>query len=260
MEAFKGLLALVRVRHMGQVVGIVSLLNLKSNGCSIPSLLTIASYMFLSIALFSFDDAYDFASDSIAHPGRPIPKGIFTSRQVYLIGAVSLSLGIALMSSLTLYQLVLFLVITMLGLVVIFTKLKSVLRATLTASMIFMLFPANTADLKNMLFGLIVVLPHIAGSIAKDYMHSRGDERIGLESPPEWARYLSSLLFFVAGGITMLPVILNHVTWLYVLLILPTFVSCLTLGSKVLFGKYEKVYIYGGIGMISSLVAFATNI
>ncbi len=246
---------------MGQVVGIVAVLNLKSNGLSTQSLLAIASYTLLSIALFSFDDAHDFLGDSITHPKRPIPKGIFTSKQVYLIGALFLGLGTVLASDLALYQFTLFLAAAALGLAAIFIKLDSISRAVLTASAIFTLFPANTSiGPKSILFGLIVALPHIAGSIAKDFMHSEGDLRVGLKSPPKWARHLSSLMFFASGGITALPVALDLVTWLYIPLILPTFISCMALGSKILRGKPQEVYKYGAIGMVSALVAFATNI
>lgn len=261
VKRLRTFLALIRVRHTGQVVGIVSVLSIKSYGLSLQSLLAIASYLLLSIALFAFDDAHDYVSDSIAHPERPIPRGIFTPKQVYLIGTTFLILGIMFATNLMFYQFILFLTIAVLGLVVIFIKLKSVSRAVLTASIIFILFPASTyMGLKSVLFGLIVALPHIAGSIAKDFIHLKGDEKIGLESPPKWAQHLSSLIFFVSGGIVLLPVVLGLVTWLYIPLILPTFASCLILGSKVLSREYKKVYIYGGIGMISALVAFATNI
>jgi len=261
VEHLKALPALVRVRHTGQVVGIVSVLSIKSSGISVQSFFAIASSLFLCIALFSLDDAHDHISDSIAHPERPIPRGVFTPRQVYLIGAISLCLGVLSASGLTSYQLILFLAAVALGLSVIFLKLKSILRAVLTASMIFVLFPFSTLiGLKSMLFGLIVALPHIAGQIAKDFIHSEGDERIGLKPPPDRVRYVSSFIFFMSGGIILLPIILNLVAWLYIPLILPTLASCLILGSRVLSRQYQKVYIYGGIGMVSALLAFATSI
>jgi len=261
MDRIKAFLALIRVRHTGQVVGIVTVLSFKSRGFSIQSMLAIASFLFLSIALFSFDDARDSVSDRIIHPKRPIPKGVFTVNQVYLIGIVFFCLGMLSSYSLTFYQFVLFLVVAVLGFSVIFLKLNSILRAIFTASMIFILFPFSMSiNSKSLLFGLIVALPHIAGSITKDFIHLKGDERIGLQPPARWTRYVASFLFFMCGGVILLPIILNLVSWLYVILILPTFASCLILGYKVLNRQYQKVYIYGGIGMLSALVAFSLNI
>lgn len=261
MDRIKALKSLIRVRHTGQVVGIVAVLSVKSGGCSVQSMLAIASFLFLSIALFSFDDARDSVGDRLIHPRRPIPKGVLTVNQVYLMGIVFFCLGTASSYSLLFYQFALFLVVTVLGLSVIFLKLNSIVRAILTASMIFLLFPFSMSiTSKSLLFGLIVALPHVAGSITKDFIHLRGDERIGLQPPARWTRYMASGLFFICGGIILLPIILNLVSWLYIPFIVPTFTSCLVLGYKVLNRQYPKVYIYGGIAMFSALLAFYVNI
>ena len=261
MNRTKALLTLMRARHTGQVVGIVTVLSVKSGGFSIQSILAITSFLFLSIALFSFDDARDSIGDSIIHPKRPIPKGVFTVNQVYFMGIVFFCLGIASSYSLLLYQFALFIFVAILGLSVIFLKLNSILRAILTASMVFLLFPFSISiTSKSLLFGLIVALPHVAGSITKDMIHQKGDERLGLQPPAYWTRYVASGLFFICGGIILLPILLNLVSWLYIPFIVPTFTSCLILGYKVLNMQYPKVYIYGGIAMFSALVAFSVNI
>lgn len=261
MERLRAFSALMRFRHTGQIIGIVSILSIKSHGVSAQSIFAITASLFLSIALFYFDDAHDHKSDLKAHPERPIPLGILTSNQVYLIGTASLCLGISFAASLTPSQLVLFLSAAVMGLASIFLKLVSIIRAAFTASMIFLLFPFSTSiSLKCILFGLIVAFPHVAGSIAKDFIHSRGDERIGLQPPKYWTRYMASLIFFMSGGLILIPPILNLVDWLYIPIIFPTLMSCLVLGINVLRRQYRKVYVYGGIGMISSLVAFAISI
>jgi len=260
MDRLKALLTLIRVRHTGQVVGIVTVLSVKRHGFSVQSLLAITAFLFLSIALFSLDDAHDSVGDRLIHPKRPIPSGAFTIKQVYLIGTLFLCLGLASASSLSFQQFVAFLVVAILGFAVIFLKITSILRAILTASMIFLLFPFSMAvSFKSLLFGLIVALPHVAGSITKDIIHREGDERVGLQPPAYWTRYVASGLFFLCGGVVLLPFVLKLVSWLYVLLIVPTFVSCLVLGYNVLNRQYPKVYIYGGIGMLSALVAFSIN-
>ena len=197
MDRTKALLTLMRARHTGQVVGIVTVLSVKSGGFSFQSILAIASFLFLSIALFSFDDARDSVGDSIIHPKRPIPKGVFTVNQVYFMGFVFFCLAITSAYSLLLYQFALFLVVAALGLSVIFLKLNSIVRAILTASMVFLLFPFSISiTSKSLLFGLIVALPHVAGSITKDFIHRKGDERIGLQPPARWSRFVASSLFF----------------------------------------------------------------
>ncbi len=261
MDRIKALLTLMRARHTGQVVGIVTLLSVKSGGFSVQSMLAIASFLFLSIALFSLDDARDSVGDSLIHPKRPIPKGVFSVNQVYFMGTVFFCLGIISSYGLLLHQFALFLVVAVLGLSVIFLKLNSIVRAIFTASMVFLLFPFSIfITSKSLLFGLIVAVPHVAGSITKDFIHREGDERIGLQPPARWSRFVASGLFFVCGGIILLPIILNLVSWLYIPLIAPTFTSCLMLGYKVFKRQYPKVYIYGCIAMFSSLLAFSINI
>ena len=88
----------------------------------------------------------------------------------------------------------------------------------------------------------------------------KGDEQIGLQTPSDLARYLSSFSFFLSSGIILLPILLDLLSWIYIPLIAPTLVSCLILGSKVLSRQYQKVYMFGGIGMVSTLVAFALTI
>ena len=249
----------MRLRHTGQVVGIVTVLTFKNNGVTYQSLYAILSFLFLYIALYAFDDAHDRVSDVTVHPDRPIPRGIFTVRQVYAIGIIALCLGILSAFGLRPYQLILFFSVAILGFTVIFLKMSSILRAMLISLMIFILFPFSELSLKSVIYGLIVVLPHIAGSIVKDFLHSDGDERIGLDPPPTWARHVAGSLFIACGGVAILPIALNLVSWQYIPLIIPTIVSCVILGIRALYGKYLKVYIYGGVGMISALAAFAAS-
>lgn len=247
----------MRPRHTAQIVGIVAIFSIASHGVSIQSLYAIISSLFLSISIFFLDGAHDYKSDQIVHPQRPIPKGLITIRQAYAGGALFLFMGILFASMLLFYQFAIFLVSTFIAIAIVFFHVKSVLRASLTAFLIWALFPFSAfPDLKTVLFGLIVALPHVGGSIAKDFIHSRGDMIQGLEPPPDWARYLASAAFFLSGAIVWLPKILNFVTWFYVPPIIFTDVSCVILGFRVLKGRYEKVYIYGGIGMCSALTAF----
>ena len=166
-------------------------------------------------------------------------------------------MGILFASQLLYYQFAIFLTSTAIATAIIFFNIKSILRASLIASLIWALFPFGAfPDLKTVLFGLIVALPHVGGSIAKDFIHSRGDKIQGLKPPPNWAKYLASATFFLSSAIAWLPVILDFVNWFYIPPILLTDVSCIVLGVKVLKGRYEKVYIYGAVGMCSALAAF----
>lgn len=221
------------------------------------SLLAIISSLFISIAIFFIDDAHDYESDRIVHPQRPIPKGLITVNQAYIVGATLLFMGIIFASTLLLYQFVMFLALTIMTLTIIFFNFQSTLRALIIAFLIWGLFPFSAfLDLKTALFGLIVALPHVGGSITKDFLHSSGDQIQGLKPPPKWSKYLASLAFFLSGAIVWLPKILGFVNWLYLPPIIFTHVTCMVLGVSILKGNYQKVYTYGRIGMFSSLIAF----
>lgn len=261
MELIKAILSLIRIRHTGQVIGIISVLSIKSQGITIQSIFAISCYLCLCIALFSFDDAHDYKSDLLAHPERVIPKGVFTTNQIYLVGTTTLFIGMLLASSLMFYQFMIYVSTAILGFIVIFVKMNSILRAIINALMIFLLFPFGISiNLKSLFFGLIIAIPHIAGSITKDFLHSKGDEKIGLRPPTNFYRYVASALFFISSGTILLPILFNLVVWYYIPLIFPTFVSSLILGRKVLNRENKMVYLYGAIGMISTLVTFALNI
>jgi len=209
------------------------------------------------MSIFLIDDAHDYGSDKVVHRQRPIPQGLITIRQAYTAGAILLFMGLLSASPLLWYQFAIFLASATVAIAIIFLNFKSILRASLTAFLIWAVFPFGAfPDLKTVLFGLIVALPHVGGSIAKDFIHSRGDMIQGLEPPPDWSRYLASAAFFLSGAIVWIPKMLNFVTWFYIPPILLTFISCMMLGVRILKGHYEKVYIYGGIGMCSAMVAF----
>lgn len=257
LERFKAFVRLMRPRHTGQIVGIVTLFTIASHGASAQSLWAIISSLFLSVGIYLLDDAHDCESDRIIHPQRPLPEGYITVHQAYAAGAILVFASISLASMLLFYQFAIFLALAAISVSIVLFNIKSALRALLTALIIggwlpFSAFP----DLKIVLFGLTVALPHFGGSIAKDFLHSRGDKIQGLTPPQDWVRYLASAAFFIAGAILWLPPILDLVTWLYIPPIVFTAASCVILGVDVLKGRYEKVYVYGAIGMCSSLAAF----
>ena len=261
MLQVKGFITLLRLRHTGQIVGIVTILSLKSIGFTIETMFAITAFLLLAAAIFFFDDARDEASDRIVHTHRPIPQGVFTTRQVYLMGTIALFLSIGCASLLQIHQIILFLIVAGVGLIVIFVKLESIIRAILSASMIFLLFPFSAPiSSTTLLFGLSVALPHIAGSITKDFLHILGDRQIGLQSPVAWAPYAASTLFILTAVVIVLPALFKLVSEFYVLLISPTIMSSLILAYKVFKKQYQKVYIYGGIAMVSTLLAIAVYI
>jgi len=260
VEGFKALVRLIRPRHTGHVVGIVAVLSIVSHGFSTQSLFAIVSALFLSIAIFFLDDAYDCRSDRIVHPGRPVPKGLISVRTAYLAGVILMFAGILFASMLLIHQFAIFIALTIIAIGIVFLNLGSVSRAFLTGFVIWGLFPFSAfPDTKIMLFGLIVFLPHVGGSIAKDFLHSSGDREQGLEPPHAWSRFVASLAFFLSCIVIWLPFLLGFASWLYLLPILITMVICVVLGLDVLKGKYQRVYALGRIGMISALLAFVVG-
>ena len=257
MGRAKAFVRLMRPRYTAQIVGIVAIVSIASHGFSIASLNAIISFLFLSTSIFFLDDAHDQKSDQIVHPQRPIPRGLVTVRQAYAASAILMASGILLASTLFLYQFAIFLTSAIVAVVISVLSIKSLLRASLTAFLIWALFPFGAfPDLRTMLFGLIVALPHVGGSITKDFIHSRGDVIQGLDPPPDWSKYIASTVFFLSGVIVWIPWILNLVSWLYIPPIVLTDICCILLGIKTLKGNFGKVYIFGGIGMCSALAAF----
>ncbi|UCD96766.1 MAG: hypothetical protein JSV35_01540 [Candidatus Bathyarchaeota archaeon] len=257
MQSLKAFTTLVRPRYTAQITGIVVIISLMDYGASLPTLFAVSSSFLLSIAVFVFDDARDVKADRIVHPERPIPAGSLTTRQGYMASAL-LTLAAALIASqLALIQFTIFLFSTMIAITIVFVNMTSTLRASLIALLIWSLFPfAGFPDLRNILFGSIVALPHVGGSIAKDFAHSKGDQLQGLEQPPVWSRYLASITLMLSSGIVWLLPVLDLVHWLYIAPIVFTSGSCIILSVEVLRENYGKAYIYGGIGMLSSLIAF----
>jgi len=221
------------------------------------SVYAIIASLLASVAIFLFDDARDYESDRTVHPERAVPKGYLSVRQAHTAGIILLSTGTVFASMLLLYQFATFLVFATVATAIVFLKLSCVTRAILTASVIGAAFPFGAfPDLRTLLFGLIVALPHLGGTIAKDFIHSRGDQSQGLEPPPNFAKYLASAAFFLTSFVLWVPPMLDLVTWLYIPPIIFTQVSCMVLGVNILKNRYEKVYLYGGIAMFGVLTAF----
>ncbi|NWG10995.1 UbiA family prenyltransferase [Candidatus Bathyarchaeota archaeon] len=257
VRKLKAIIELMRPRHTAQIVGIVATFSILSYGFSTQALFAIVASLFASIAVFLLDDAHDYKSDKIAHPQRPIPMGLITVRQAYLAAAFLLFVGILLASRLLLHQFGMFIILIVVSMGVILLKLESILRAFLTAFAIWALLPFSASlDSKTALFGLILALPHIGGSITKDFLHSSGDRTQGIPPPTKWEKYVASSAFFLTGATVWLPTILGYVTWLYLPPISITGVASIALGTSTLKGDYQRVYAYGRIGMFSALIAF----
>ena len=257
LKQLTALARLIRLRYTAQIVAIVAIFSITNHGFTTPSLSAIISSLLLSISIFCFDEAHDLRTDKIVHPNRPIPTGLITVRQAYLSGIIFLMVGIFLSSTLFFYQFVIFTVSSIIAIAIIFSSIKSIIRAFLNAFLIWTLFPFSAyLDLKTVLFGLIVAFPHFGGSIAKDFIHYPGDKIQNLEPPPVWSKYLVSTSFFIASALVFLPKLLNLVTWYYIPPIIFTNISCLMLGFYALKEQYNKVYFYCGIGMASALIAF----
>jgi 4-hydroxybenzoate polyprenyltransferase len=251
----------VRARHTFQVVGIVAVFSLTTHGFSSQSLYAVVAAFFLSVATFFFDDAHDVESDRVVHPERSISKGEVSARTAYLLGATSLFAAVLLASMLQIQQFVIFIVVSITAIGIVFLNLGSVTRAFLTAFVIWALFPFSAfPEARIMLFGLMISLPHIGGSIAKDFLHSAGDASLGLKPPPHWARYVASIAFFLGSAVVGFPFFLGFTGWLYLPFILPTMITCLLLGVDAAKGEYRRIYIYGRIGMISTLLAIIVGL
>jgi heme O synthase-like polyprenyltransferase len=250
-------LRVARTRYAAQVSGIVAIFSVRDGFAATKVIPSVASIVLLSMALFFLDDAHDYRSDLIVHPEREIPKGRLKPRDVYMAGVALLSLGVLSASFLSMVQLGVFSAITLLGVAVIFVPMRSTVRSILTASMIWalVLFSHPVFELRTILFGLLVGLPHVGGSIVKDLVHSRGDVEIGLCPPGDHARHVAAVSFFLSIFVAGLLLFLELASWVFAVLILPTIVCSALLGLNVLRRNYEGLYRLGAIGMMSTLAA-----
>jgi len=255
--SLKAFVKLVRPRYTAQVTGIVAVLSVANHGFCAQSALAVIATLLVSIGVFFLDDAHDVESDKIVHPHRPIPKGLIGIWQAHLIGSILVATGILFASLLSLTQLVFFMVMTAIAISVVFVSLNSVVRAFLTGFIIWALFPFSASlEVRMLLFGLIVMFPHIGGSIAKDFLHSQGDKEQGQKPPPEWSKNVAGTAFLIGAAVAWLPIILGSVNWLYLPPILVTKAICISLGISALKGDFQKTYTYGRIGMFFALIAF----
>ena len=258
MEKLRTIAGLLRIRHTAQVAGIVALVGLKNRvdfGHLVSPVLAILS---LTVSLFFLDDAHDYKSDVVVHPGRAVPRGVVASETLLFLGIPILVSAILVALTLSRFQLFCFATIAFSGLVVVYLRLPSVLRSMLAAYMIWALFPFGTGSMNagTLLFGLVVALPHIGGNIAKDFIHQKGDQKIGLPRPHTKSKYIAASAFLTCSIVLWIPVALGLVNWYYTGFILLTFLSCLFLGAELLLNRFGKVYLLGAVGMIASLLAF----
>ena len=257
MGRAKAIIQLARPRYTAQIVGIVAIASITTHGLSTTTAKAILSYLFLSISTFFLDDAHDLQGDRLVYPHRPIPQGLVTSRQAYTISVALMISGILLAYTLETYQFVIFITSAIIASTISVLNITSLLRAAMTAFLMWALYPFGAfLDLKAILFGLIIAFPHVGGSITKDFVHSRGDSIQGLQPPSDWSRFVASTLFFLSSIVVWIPGLLNLVTWFYIPPILLTSMSSIILGINVLKRQYSRVYVYGGIGMLSALAAF----
>ena len=240
--------------------GVTAIASFASHGFTIESIFTIIAIFFLAAGLYAIDDSTDLEADRIIHPQRPLPKGLINQRSTFALGLAFTIVGAFTSVNLRPYQIYLFFTIMTFGFAIIFIKLNALIRALLVSSMMGFLFPFGAfLDLQSILFGLMIGLPHIGASIAKDYLHVQGDSLQGFSSPPIWAKYLAAYLFLISGIVVWIPMILRLVNWLYAPFILVTCLCSLILFLKILKGDYQKVYPLGGIAMTFTLIAIVVS-
>lgn len=256
----KAYFSLVKPRHLMYVGSVTAIASFASHGFTVESMFTIIAITLLAAGLFAIDDSTDIEADRIIHPQRPLPSGLISQRSAFVFGLASVIVGAYTSLNLKTYQICLFFAIMTFGFVIIFIKLGTLIKALIVSCMIGFLFPFGAfLDLQSMLFGLMIGLPHIGASIAKDYLHVRGDSLRGLPSPPIWAKYLAAYLFLMSSIVVWVPKILRLVGWLYAPPILVTCLCCFILCLRILKGDYQKVYLLGGIAMTFTLMAFVVS-
>jgi geranylgeranylglycerol-phosphate geranylgeranyltransferase len=201
--------------------------------------LTFFSMAFITSAGFALNDYYDKESDAIIKPGRPIPSGALSLKQVITISTVLYVLGLILSALINQLSLLIILIDSILLVVYsAFIKRKSGFAANILIGVLtgtsFLYGEAvtlgsgvwNPAALSSASWGLYpIALGTIGGNILRDILSLEGDSKIGYPTLPQRIGDLSSAkvaaVFFIATGVLApLPYFLGKFSSFYLPLIL----------------------------------------
>ena len=191
-------------------------------------ILGFSSVFLISASSLILNDYFDLESDRINAPNRPLPAGLVTEHDViYLFIGVTI-VGLVASAILNFISFLVGLLAWTVGFLYNWRFKKSGLPGNLMVSfsvgMTFIfggIAVGRPLEMVVWFFGILAALINLGEEIAADAMDVEGDRQSGSRSLPvlfgqESAIQISATIFLLVIPISMLPLVLGWMEWLYI--------------------------------------------
>lgn len=229
------------------------------------------SVFFISGAILVLNDYFDVETDKINAPHRPIPSNIVTKEEALLFSVILFIAGLFLSHSINLTAFICAILLTVIGILYNRKFKKSGLTGNLMVSfsvgMTFIFGGISVGSPFNevvWLFALIAALIDLGEEIAADAMDAKGDtlinsKSIAIKYGKETAIKVSVSIFIFVILLTLLPIIKNWFSKIYIIPIFIIIISIAFPSYKLLKSKDEEGrkyirYIY--LGSTAGIIIF----
>jgi geranylgeranylglycerol-phosphate geranylgeranyltransferase len=200
---------------------------------SIPGIVPIAvgfiSIFCISATALILNDYFDYETDRINAPDRPLPSGAVTKREALVLSIVVAGLGILTSAFISLIAFVVAIVVWLVGLAYNWrVKRYGLFGNILVAFSVGMTFVyggivvGRPFDGMVIWFGVLAMLFDLAEEIAADALDAEGDRVIGSRSVaivhgPRVALLLSAGMFALVVGVSLVPFIAGWLEPVYLI-------------------------------------------
>ncbi|MGD9900888.1 MAG: UbiA family prenyltransferase [Calditrichaceae bacterium] len=235
MNKIKGLFRLMRFElpfSAGVCVVMGQLLALGEFASIVVTIFAFFSVFFISASILVLNDYFDVETDKINSPGRPIPSGLVTASEAFLLSIILLLLGLILSYLLGFIALLCTITLSIIGFLYNRKFKKSGLPGNLMVSfsvgMTFIFGGVSVGLPFNKMvwfFGIIAALIDLGEEIAADSMDMQGDllidsNSLAIKFGKQTALNISSYIFFFVVLLTSIPFIMGWFPTVYLVSIL----------------------------------------
>jgi geranylgeranylglycerol-phosphate geranylgeranyltransferase len=237
------------------------------------------SYVFITVAAMAassfgnvVNDLFDLATDRIAHPDRPLPRGDISETSARIFAVVLAVVALATASGVSPTHLIGTLVpLLLLFLYAAFFKGTPFLGNTLISILVAyaLIFGGlNGPGIERIIApAVLAFLLNFAREIIKDVQDLSGDERAGIATTARIPFPILQVVMIVAATLYLfvlpLPTILNHFGRLYlgicILVVLPLHVTWIYLLTKPAEKKPERISAIIKLEMLAGLLALGAD-
>ncbi|MFN2150247.1 MAG: UbiA family prenyltransferase [Anaerolineales bacterium] len=190
------------------------------------------SVFLISAAALILNDYFDFESDQINAPDRPLPAGLVTRREVAILGVSVTLLGFAASAMISLAALLVAILVWLVGFLYNWrfkqTGLIGNLMVSFSVGMTFIfggIVVGNPFEVLVWYFAILAALIDFGEEIAADAMDMEGDRQAGSRSVAlvfgrEKALKISGAIFITVVMLSWVPFIFGWINWIYGIAIL----------------------------------------